>query len=128
MTWNRNNYPSEFDKLDYETKTRAIGLLNILVTQLGINSEEALQLAVKQATIGKLKTDFKGSRLNFHVFYDNPQWFVSDEQTTKPIKAFAEKKEAIRYAKIMARTYSSQAIIRKRDGTVQDILSFYNQK
>ena len=122
--WNRNNYPSQLDLLEMEKKNKVLNIVNQMVLTYGVTPREIIPYAIKVAS-GHKTNDKPYFTRSQYVFHMDDQWHVSEKEKVQPDKSFPRKIEAIHYARYKAMENHSQVIIRKMDGTIQDILTFH---
>jgi hypothetical protein len=122
--WNRNNYPSQLDLLEMEKKNKVLNIVNQMVLTYGVTPKEIMPYAIRVAS-GDKEDDKPYFTRSQYVFYMNDKWHVSEKEKVQPEQSFPRKIEAIHYARYKAMENHSQVIIRKMDGTIQDILTFH---
>ncbi|KHE67296.1 DUF2188 domain-containing protein [Halobacillus sp. BBL2006] len=152
MPWDSKDYPSSFKNLDNAVRKKAIDIANAMIDQ-GYDEGRAIPIATEQAKewydnadqkeINAVKqmsdTDLrkrdddqqyegrpelldKGE----HVVSHKDGWAVQAEDAKQPSNVYDKKEEAIERAEAIAQNKQTQVIIHKKDGTIQDKISYKN--
>lgn len=151
MPWDTNDYPSALKNLDTAVRKKAIDIGNAMLDE-GYEEGRAIPIAIEQAKgwyedasekeinqVNQMSDEDLKGRDEEDKQYDNrPElldkgehvvahgdgWAVQSEDAKKPSQTFENKKEAVDRAKEIAENKGTKAIIHKKDGSIQEQVSY----
>ncbi|CDQ20487.1 Uncharacterized protein YdaT [Halobacillus karajensis] len=151
MPWDTNDYPSSLKNLETPVRKKAIDIANAMVDE-GYEEDRAIPIATEQAkewyenadqseikrvqqmSDQSLKSrDEKDNRSESrpelmdkgqHVVAHKNGWAVQTEEAKQPSEVLENKQDAIERAKEIAQNKGTQAVIHKKDGSIQKKISF----
>lgn len=145
MPWTLNDYPSSMKNLPHAAKKKAIDIANSMVDE-GYDEGRAIPIATEQAKewhqhaskeeIDSFEASGKPTARSAagKKYENNPErleegeqvishedgWAVISSNAKKPSNIFADKDEAIKQAREIAKNKGTSLTIYKQDGTIQD--------
>ncbi|SDI48911.1 DUF2188 domain-containing protein [Natribacillus halophilus] len=143
MAWNMNDYPSSLKNLDKAVKKKAIEIGNAMLED-GYDEGRAIPIATEQAKewhenatdkeiqqfLKEGDTSVEGDRDNSRPeLLERPQfvtphqdggWAVQAEGAYQPSEVFANKKEAVKRGREIARNKGTQLVIHRQDESVEE--------
>lgn len=151
MPWTMNDYPDSLKNLNEVTRKKAIDIANAMVDE-GYEEGRAIPIATAQAekwydsASQKEREEYKKSgkptqRSEEGKKYDsNPElldeaeevvshekgWAVQAHGAKRPSETFEKKSDAVNRAKEIAENKGTEAVIYKKDGTIQNRHSYSN--
>lgn len=139
MPWNKNNFPDSMKNLPTEVREKSIEIANALVEERKMNEGIAIATAISRAkdwaanrgketesqVSGSRSTDVKKHGEDRYVIpYHEHEWAIKNEGSERVEKVFNKKKEAVQQARKEARNANASLTIQKRDGKVQQRISY----
>jgi uncharacterized protein YdaT len=137
MPWTNKDFPDSMKNLPQEVRRKAIEIANALLEETKMNEGIAIATAISRAkdwaanrgkeTQGKVgrPTDVKEHGEDRYVIpYHEREWAIKNEGSKKVEKVFGNKKEAVQQARQEARKANASLTIQKRDGRVQQRISY----
>lgn len=136
MPWNKNDYPDAMKNLSKDVRNKAIDIGNTLVEDEHMKEGIAIATAISQAkdwaknkgknvksSKASKTTDVKKHGYDQYVLPTDKGWAVKRESATRK-QYFENKQEAVKTAKERARKNNTSVTIQKKDGTIQDRISY----
>ncbi|WP_347861367.1 DUF2188 domain-containing protein [Salimicrobium sp. PL1-032A] len=150
MPWDTQDYPDSLKNLDTAEKKKAITIANAMLDE-GYPESRALPIATEQAkewyenaseeeisevknmTDGQLRSrdeDNPGSsrpellEQGEHVLSHERGWAVKAQDAKQPSDVYERKEDAVERAKEIAENKSTNVIIHRKDGTIQQNISY----
>lgn len=147
MPWDMNDYPSSLKNFNKATKKKAIDIANAMLDE-GYSEGRAIPIATEQAkewydnasekerkeyVENEDPTKRKSNEHSRPELLDKPEmvvphkddkWAVQSKSAKKPSKLFDSKKDAIEYAKKVAKNKKTGLIIQTRDGDQQKQIDY----
>lgn len=146
MPWKMNDYPSSMKNLEDTIRKKAIDIANTMVEE-GYEESRAIPIAISQAeawhknagqqevnsfnkygdpTETEEKYDSRPELLNKkeHVTPHDDGWSVKSEDAKQPSSVYTTKKEALQYGKKVAKNKGTSLIVHRKDGTIEDQISY----
>lgn len=146
MPWDMNDFPSSLKNLDKSTRKKALDIANALIDE-GYDESRAIPIATTKAkewanhasatekqdfmknadpTIRKSGEHSRPELLNKpEMVIPHPKgWAVQSESAKKATKVFEYKKDAVDFAKGIAKNKQSVLIIQRQDGETQDKIDY----
>lgn len=139
MPWNKNNFPDSMKNLPVEVREKAIEIANALREERKMDEGIAIATAISRAkdwaanrgketeskSSGSRSTDAKKHGEDRYVIpYHEHEWAIKNEGSERVEKVFNKKKEAVQQARKEARNANASLTIQKRDGKVQQRISY----
>jgi uncharacterized protein YdaT len=143
MPWTKNDFPDAMKNLPEEVKEKAIEIANALLEEKRMDEGIAIATAISRAkdwaanrgkeTRSKVatsrSTDVKKHGEDRYVIPHNEhEWAIKNEGSERVEKVFNNKKEAVQQARKEARKANASLTIQKRDGRVQQRVSYNPNK
>lgn len=143
MPWTKSNYPDSMKNLPEEVREKSIEIANALLKETRMEEGIAIATAISRAkdwAVNRGKeiesqsptsrtTDVKEHGKDRYVIpYEEQQWAIKNEGSERVEKVFAHKKEAVKQARKEARSANASLTIQKRDGRVQQRISYNPRK
>lgn len=149
MPWNMNDYPESLKNLNQVTRKKAIDIANAMVDE-GYDEGRAIPIATKQAeewyenasdkelekfmeqgdptersAEGK-KYDSRPELMDNgeHIVPHEEGWAVQAKDAKQPSRVLDAKAEAVEHGKEIARNKRTGLIIHRKDGTVEEHISY----
>lgn len=136
MPWNKNDYPASMKNLSKDVRHKAIEIGNALVDEGNMKEGIAIATAISRAkdwahNHGKDEsnktqsgsTDVKHHGYDQYVIPTDKGWAVKRENATRK-QYFDSKPDAVKAAKERAKKHNSSVTIQKKDGTIQNRVSY----
>ncbi|SDJ49971.1 DUF2188 domain-containing protein [Salimicrobium halophilum] len=150
MPWDTQDYPDSLKNLDTAEKKKAITIANAMLDE-GYSENQAIPIAteqakewydnasendinkVKQMTDEELRTRDEENPQNNrpkllekgeHVISHEDGWAVKAQDAKQPSDVFRKKEDAINRAKEIAGNKGTNVIIHKKDGSIQENISY----
>lgn len=149
MPWDMNDYPSSMKNLKYAVRKKAIDIANSMLDE-GYDENRAIPIATKQAkewyenadkeeirefeNKGKpTERSEEGKRYESrpellekgeHVVPHDDGWAVQAKDAKKASEVFDVKKDAVERAKEIAKNKGTGVTVHKKDGTVENNVSY----
>ncbi|MGI8314803.1 DUF2188 domain-containing protein [Halobacillus mangrovi] len=155
MPWDSNDYPSSFKNLDTAVRKKAIDIANAMIDE-GYEEGRAIPIATEQAKewydnadekeINRVKqmsdSELKGRDPEDQQYENRPElldkgehvvshedgWAVQAEDAKQPSNVYEKKEDAVERAEEIAQNKGTQVVIHKRDGNIQDKISYKNNE
>lgn len=139
MPWTKDNFPDSMKNLPAEVREKAIEIANALLEERKMDGGIAIATAISRAkdwavnrgkdieseADGSRSTDVKRHGEDRYVIpYHEQEWAIKNEGSEKVEKVFHNKKEAVQEARKEARKARASLTIQKRDGKVQQRISY----
>ena len=139
MPWTKNNFPVAMKNLPDEVREKAIEIANALLEEKKMDEGIAIATAISRAkdwaaNRGKetesqanesRSTDVKEHGEDRYVIpYHEHEWAIKNEGSEQVEQVFSNKKEAVQEARKKARKANASLTIQKRDGRVQQRISY----
>lgn len=143
MPWTKDDFPDAMKNLPEEVREKAIEIANALLEERKMNEGIAIATAISRAkdwAVNRGKeiqsqvddtrsTDVKEHGEDRYVIpYHEQEWAIKNEGSEKVEKVFSNKKEAVQEARKEARKARASLTIQKRDGRVQQRISYNPNK
>lgn len=139
MPWTKNDYPNAMKNLPEEVREKSIEIANALLEEQRMEEGIAIATAISRAKdwavnhgkkIESHATDSRTTDVKEHgkdkyvIPQEDHKWAVKNEGSDRVEKIFDQKKDAIRQARKEARDANATLTIQKRDGRVQQRISY----
>ena len=139
MPWTKRDYPDSMKNLPKGVRDKAIEIGNALLEDKRMGEGIAIATAISRAkdwaaNRGKKTenrsrvsrtTDVKSHGNDRYVIpYDEHKWAVRNEGSKRVEKVFDHKKDAVQQARKAARKSNASLTIQRRDGRVQQRISY----
>ncbi len=139
MPWTKDNFPNSMKNLPDEVREKAIEIGNALIDEKTMNEGIAIATAISRAkdwaaNRGKdIKSKVSESRSTdvkehgedrYVIPYHEHEWAIKNEGSEQVEKVFSNKKDAVQEAREKARKANASLTIQKRDGRVQQRVSY----
>lgn len=139
MPWTKDNFPNAMKNLPDEVREKAIEIANALIEEKTIDEGIAIATAISRAKDwavnhgkeiesqvgGSRSTDIKEHGEDRYVIpYNEHEWAIKNEGSEKVEKIFSSKKDAVQEARLRARKANASLTIQKRDGRIQQRISY----
>jgi uncharacterized protein YdaT len=140
MPWDENNYPDSFKNFTKEVRNKAIAIANRLLEEKSMPEGIAIATAISRAKDWaanrnkKIKerpsreTDVKSHGQDQYVVPLEKGWGVKTEKEKQPYKKFDRKPAAVKHAREKAKAQKGSLTIQRKDGRVQDRISYNPNK
>jgi uncharacterized protein YdaT len=142
MPWTKNDFPPAMKNLPDEVREKSIEIANALLEDTRMNEGIAIATAISRAkdwaaNRGKetepsgdsRSTDVKEHGADRYVIpYHEHEWAIRNEGSERVEKVFETKREAIQQARKEARKANASLTIQKRDGRIQQRISYNPNK
>jgi len=141
MPWTNSDFPDAMKNLPAQVRRKSIEIANALLNETKMNEGLAIATAISRAkdwaanrgkeTQGKVgrSTDVKKHGEDRYVIpYHEREWAIRNEGSKRVEKVFPSKKEAVQQARQEARKANASLTIQKRDGRVQQRISYNPNK
>jgi uncharacterized protein YdaT len=141
MPWTNSDYPDAMKNLPDKVRKKSIEIANALLDETKMNEGIAIATAISRAkdwaanrgmeTKGRVgrSTDVKKHGEDRYVIpYHEREWAIRNEGSKRVEKVFPNKKEAVQQARQEARNANASLTIQKRDGRVQQRISYNPNK
>jgi uncharacterized protein YdaT len=143
MPWTNKNFPDAMKNLPGEVRRKAIEIANTLLEGDRMNEGIAIATSISRAkdwaanrgkktqskVAGSRSTDVKVHGQDRYVIpYHEHEWAIKNEGSEKVEKIFNSKTEAVQEARKKARKANASLTIQKRDGRVQQRISYNPNK
>ncbi|GEN53566.1 DUF2188 domain-containing protein [Halobacillus faecis] len=149
MPWDTDDFPSSLKNLETPIRKKAIDIANAMIDE-GYKEGQAIPIATEQAKEWYENADEKEinrvkqmsdknlksrdqergeSRPELlekgqHVVAHEEGWAVKTEDAKQPSNVFDKKQDAIDRAKEIAENKGTQVVVHKKDGSIQEKMSF----
>lgn len=139
MPWSKSNFPVAMKNLPDKVRGKAIEIANALLEEKKMDEGIAIATAISRAkdwaaNRGKetksqasesRSTDVKEHGEDRYVIpYHEHEWAIKNEGSEHVEQVFSNKKEAVQEARKKARKANASLTIQKRDGRVQQRISY----
>lgn len=139
MPWTKRSYPDSMKNLPAEVRAKAIEIGNALLEEKEMNEGIAIATAISRAkdwaanrgkpteskVAGSQATDVKSHGEDRYVIpYHEKQWAIKKEKSKRAERVFDSKPEAVKQAKQEARKANASLTIQRKDGRVQQRISY----
>ena len=137
MPWTNSDFPDSMKNLPTEVRKKAIEIANALLEGTKMREGIAIATAISRAkdwatnrgkdTRGRVQrsTDAKKHGQDRYVIpYHDHEWAIRNEGAKKVEKVFDNKRDAVQQAREEARKNNASLTIQKRDGRVQQRISY----
>lgn len=114
MTWNKNDYPDSMKNLTESTRTKAIEIANALLED-GFEEGRAISIAISKAKEMNNSTN----NPTYHIVPHDGDWAIKKEHSSKVMKVFQTKNEALAKANKLVRQNNARLVIHRQDGTIE---------
>jgi len=143
MPWTKNDYPDAMKNLPKEVREKSIEIANALLEETRMNEGIAIATAISRAkdwaanrgketksrSADSRTTDVKQHGEDRYVIpYKEQKWAIRNEGSERVGKVFDHKKEAVQQARKEARKANASLTIQKKDGRVQQRISYNPNK
>lgn len=143
MPWTKNDYPDAMKNLPREVREKSIEIANALLDEKNMDEGIAIATAISRAkdwaaNRGKetesQSADSRTSDVKEHgedryvIPHQEHQWAIKNEGSERVEKIFTNKMEAVQQARKEARQANASLTIQKRDGRVQQRISYNPNK
>jgi len=143
MPWAKADFPVAMKNLPEEVRNKAIEIANALLDEKRVEEGIAIATAISRAkdwAVNRGKeiqshvsdsrtTDVKQHGEDRYVIpYHEHGWAIKNEGSNQVEKVFSYKKDAVQQAKKLARKSNASLTIQKRDGRVQQRISYNPNK
>src|SRR5687768_12135635 len=143
MPWTKTDYPDAMKNLPEEVREKSIEIANALLDETKMNEGIAIATAISRAkdwaanrgketksqSADSRTTDVKKHGEDRYVIpHKEHKWAIKNEGSERAEKVFDHKKEAIQQARKEAREANASLTIQKRDGRVQQRISYNPNK
>ena len=143
MPWTKNDYPNAMKNLPSEVREKSIEIANALLEEKKMDEGIAIATAIsrakdwaanrgKETELQSAKartTDVKKHGEDRYVIpHKAHQWAIKKEGDEKIEKTYERKKEAVQQARKEARQANASLTIQKKDGRVQQRISYNPNK
>jgi len=141
MPWTNKSFPDSMKNLPAEVRRKSIEIANALLEESKMNEGIAIATAISRAkdwaanrgkkTRGRVgrSTDVKQHGQDRYVIpYHEHEWAIRTEKSKRVEKVFSSKSEAVKQARKEARKANASLTIQKRDGRVQQRVSYNPNK
>ena len=137
MPWTKKDYPNSMKNLPPSVRDKAIEIANALEREGSIKDEGILiATSISRAkdwasnhgqTIESSDTDIKDHGTDQYVIPHTNGWALKTENSPKPYKVYATKKEAIERGTEMAKKHAANLVIQGEDGKIEEKRSYNRQ-
>jgi uncharacterized protein YdaT len=139
MPWTKKDFPNAMKNLPAEVREKAVEIANALLDETRMEEGIAIATAISRAkdwavnrgkeiksqTGDSRSTDVKRHGEDRYVIpYHEREWAIKNEGSKRVEKVFGNKKEAVQQARKEARKANASLTIQKRDGRVQQRISY----
>jgi uncharacterized protein YdaT len=139
MPWTKKDYPDSMKKLPREVREKSIEIANALLDETRMDEGIAIATAISRAkdwaanrgkktenkSAGSRSTDVKHHGQDRYVIpHTGKKWAIKNEGSDRAEKIFDHKEEAVSQARKEARKANASLTIQKRDGRVQQRISY----
>jgi uncharacterized protein YdaT len=143
MPWTKNDFPNAMKNLPKEVREKAIEIANALLDETQMDEGIAIATAISRAKdwavnrgkdIKSQSGDSRSTDVKVHgadryvIPYHEREWAIRNEGSERVEKVFDNKKEAVQQARQEARKANASLTIQKRDGRVQQRISYNPNK
>lgn len=143
MPWTKNDYPDAMKNLPREVREKSIEIANALLDEKNMDEGIAIATAISRAkdwaanrgketesqSADSRTTDVKEHGEDRYVIpHQEHQWAIKNEGSERVEKIFTNKMEAVQQARKEARQANASLTIQKRDGRVQQRISYNPNK
>ena len=143
MPWTKNDYPDAMKNLPREVREKSIEIANALLDEKNMDEGIAIATAISRAkdwaanrgketesqSSDSRTTDVKEHGEDRYVIpHQEHQWAIKNEGSERVEKIFTNKMEAVQQARKEARQANASLTIQKRDGRVQQRISYNPNK
>ena len=143
MPWTKNDFPDSMKNLPKEVRDKAIEIANALLEERKMDEGIAIATAISRAKdwganhgkqIKSQSDDSRSTDVKKHgedryvIPYHEQEWAIKNEGSERVEKVFGNKKEAVQQARKEARNARASLTIQKRDGRVQQRISYNPNK
>jgi uncharacterized protein YdaT len=143
MPWTKSDYPNSMKNLPKEVREKSIEIANALLEEKSMDEGIAIATAISRAkdwaanrgketesqSPGSRTTDVKEHGKDKYVIpHSDQKWAIKNEASERVEKIFDHKKEAVQQARKEAREANASLTIQKRDGRVQQRISYNPNK
>lgn len=143
MPWTKNDYPDAMKNLPREVREKSIEIANALLDEKNMDEGIAIATAISRAkdwaanrgketesqSADSRTTDVKEHGEDRYVIpHQEHQWAIKNEGSERAEKIFTNKMEAVQQARKEARQANASLTIQKRDGRVQQRISYNPNK
>ena len=143
MPWTKDNFPNAMKNLPEEVRDKSIEIANALLEEKRMDEGIAIATAISRAkdwaaNRGKeTESHAEGSRSvdvkehgedRYVIPYHAHEWAIKNEGSEKVEKVFSNKKDAVQQARKEARKANASLTVQKRDGRVQQRISYNPNK
>lgn len=137
MPWTKKDYPNSMKNLPPSVRNKAIEIANALEREGNMEDEGILiATSISRAkdwasnqgqVIEKTDTDVKDHGTDQYVIPHENGWALKTENSNKPYKVYATKKEAIEQGTEMAKKHAANLIVQGEDGKIEEKHSYNRQ-
>jgi uncharacterized protein YdaT len=139
MPWTKKDYPDAMKNLPAEVRNKSIEIANALLEETRMNDGLAIATAISRAKDWaanrgkKIENKSADSRITdvkkhgedrYVIPHKDHKWAIKNEGSSKAEKVFESKDEAVKQARKEARKANAGLTIQKRDGRVQQRISY----
>lgn len=143
MPWTQRDYPDSMKNLPAPVRSKAIDIGNALLDEGDMEEGIAIATAISRAKDwaanrgketesrkpGSRSTDVKSHGNDWYVVpYGKNQWAIKNEGASRVQKVFDNKKLAVKQGRERARRSNASLTIQKRDGKLQQRVSYNPNK
>jgi uncharacterized protein YdaT len=143
MPWTKNDFPNAMKNLPEEVREKSIDIANALLEETRMDEGIAIATAISRAkdwaanrgkdiesqSAESRTTDVKKHGEDRYVIpYHDHEWAIKNEGSERAEKVFPNKREAVQQARKEARKANASLTIQKRDGRVQQRISYNPNK
>jgi uncharacterized protein YdaT len=143
MPWTKADYPDAMKNLPAEVREKSIEIANALLEEKRMDEGIAIATAISRAkdwaanrgkSFESKKADARTSDVKEHgedrfvIPHADHRWAIKNEGSERAQKVFDHKKEAVQQARKEAREANASLTIQKRDGRVQQRISYNPNK
>jgi uncharacterized protein YdaT len=143
MPWTKKNYPDSMKNLPEAVREKSIEIANALLDETNMNEGVAIATAISRAkdwaaNRGKeFKTRSPDGRTTdvkqhgedrYVVPHEEGKWAIKKEGNERVSKIIPDKREAVKEARKEAKEANASLTIQKRDGKVQQRVSYNPNK
>ena len=143
MPWTKDNFPNSMKNLPREVREKSIEIANALLEEKRMDEGIAIATAISRAkdwaaNRGKeTESQAENSRTvdvkqhgqdRYVIPYHEHEWAIKNEGSEKVEKVFSNKRDAVQQARKEARKANASLTVQKRDGRVQQRISYNPNK
>ena len=141
MPWTNSDYPDAMKNLPDEVRKKSIEIANALLDETKMNEGIAIATAISRAKdwaanrgketqghVGRSTDVKKHGEDRYVIPYHERKWAIRNEGSKRVEKVFTNNKEAVQQARQEARKANASLTIQKRDGRVQQRISYNPNK